>query len=96
MPAQPCWVTVLTSWPVSSRARRRGSCSSSRTRTARQRLMSRLQRRDNLLARDAWKIIEKLVKGVSFLDVIDQVAQRHPRSQEHRRAPENLRVAMNH
>jgi hypothetical protein len=58
--------------------------------------MSRLKNCDDLLARNAWKIIEKLIKGVSFLDVVDEVAQRHPRSHEHRRAAENLRVAMNH
>jgi hypothetical protein len=58
--------------------------------------MSSLKNCDDLLARDAWKIIEKLVESVSFLEIIDEVAQRHPCSHEHRCPPENLRVAMYH
>src|SRR5260370_29088416 len=72
-------------------ARGRGSCSSSSTRTGDQRLVSRLESCDYLLTRDAWKMVEKLVEAVPMLDVVDQVAQRRPRSHEHRRAAENLR-----
>ena len=38
------------------------------------------KRGHNLLTRHAWKLVE----GVSFFDVIDQVAQRHPGSYEDR------------
>jgi len=53
--------------------------------------VSSFKRGHNLLTRHAWKLVEKLVEGVSFFDVIDQVAQRHPGSYEDRRPPRSPR-----
>ena len=65
-------------------------------RTGCQRLMGRLKYREYLVTRDAWKIVEKLIEAVAFLEVIDKVTQWDPRSYKHRRAPENLRVTMDY
>src|SRR5688572_239605 len=61
--AQPISGAVLASWPTSSRLRRLGRHSSSRTRTGEECLLGLFQRRDGLLAGDRREVVEELRKG---------------------------------
>src|SRR5437667_11621390 len=56
--------------------------------------MCGFQRRDGLLARDGWEVIEELVEAVAAFEVIDQVSQRHPCSNEYGRTPQDFWVAV--
>ena len=63
--AHPISGAVFASWPTSSRFRRLGRHSSSRTRTVEERLLGLLQGRDGLLPGDGRKIVEELRKSVA-------------------------------
>src|SRR5881409_470067 len=93
-PAQFCCCTVRTSWPASSCANCRGSCSSSRTRTGRQCFVGGFEGGHRLLARDGREGVQKLVEAVPVLQVIDKIPQRYASSDEDRRPAQNFRVAM--
>lgn len=58
--------------------------------------MGDFQRGNGLLARHRRKRVKELVEAVIPLEVIDQIPERHSCSDEHGRAAEDLRVAMDH
>ena len=58
--AHPISGAVLASWPTSSRVRRLGRHSSSRTRTSEEGLLGLLQRGNGLFSGDGRKIVEEL------------------------------------
>src|SRR5262252_8026571 len=94
MPIQPRWTTVSTLWPLSAAARSTGSCSSRRTRTSQQRSAGEVERRDCLVAFDGRELAEELVQGFAAFQVVKQRLDRHAGADKHRRAPEDVRVAV--
>jgi hypothetical protein len=70
-----------------NRASCRGNCSSRRTRTSGNGLVSRLQRGDHLLARHRRKRVDKLLDAVPPFEVVNQITERHSGALEHRGAP---------
>jgi hypothetical protein len=64
--AYPISGTVLASWPTSSRFKRLGRHSSSRTRTGEQGLLGLLQRGDGLVPADRPEIVKKLWQWAGF------------------------------
>src|SRR5215470_921409 len=94
MPVQPRWTTVSTLWPLSAAARSTGSCSSRRTRTSQQRSAGEVERRDRLVAFDGRELAEELVQGFAAFQIVKQRLDRHAGADKHRRAPEDVRVAV--
>jgi hypothetical protein len=70
---------VRTACPVRYAANCRGSCSSSRTRTGTQGFVSGFQSGNRLFARHRGKRLEKLIKGMSAFEIVDEIPQRHVR-----------------
>src|SRR5881296_4446816 len=93
MPAQPRPTTVSILWPWSTAARSSGICSSRRTRTSQQRSAREVERRDRLVASHGWELAKKLVQGLAAFEVIEQRLYRNTCADEHRRAPEDVRVS---
>src|ERR1700736_2312086 len=86
---------VFTSWPTSSRFKRLGRHSSSRTRTGEERLLGLLQGRDGLLPGHGRKILEKLRQRFARFEVVQQRRERHTRADEHGGAAHDFRIAVN-
>src|SRR5256886_3977748 len=78
--------------PISA-ARSSGSCSSRRTRTSQQRSAREVERRDRLVASHGRELAKKLVQGLAAFEVIEQRLYRNAGADEHRRAPEDVRVS---
>src|SRR5947209_321549 len=83
--AQPISGAVFTSWPTSSRFKRLGRHSSSRTRTGEERLLGLLQGRYGLLAGHGREILEEFGQWLAPFQVVQQRRERHARADEHRR-----------
>src|SRR5262249_37679861 len=81
--AQPISGAVFVSWPGSSRLRRRGRHSSSRTRTGEKGFFGLLQRGDCLRLRDGREVFQEFRKRLAGFEVIDQSLKRHTRSHEY-------------
>src|SRR5713101_4066015 len=94
MPAQPRPTTVSILWPWSTAARSSGICSSRRTRPSQQRSAREIERRDRLVASHGWELAKKLTKGFAAFEVIEQGLYRHACADEHRRAIQDVRVAV--
>src|SRR5438034_9526678 len=92
---RPSAVIRTTSCPTSSAASFRGRHSSRRMRTGFQRRARQFERRNDLLAAHRREVIEELVQAVSGLEVIDEVLEWDPRSDEHGRPVEDVRIAVN-
>jgi len=71
----------------------RGNGSSNRTRTAAQRFMRRLERRNHLLPSDRGKRVQKFLDTVASLQVIDEISERDACALEGRCAAEDVGVA---
>ena len=63
-------------------------------RKSTQGLAGRFQRRQRLRLGDTRKRIEKLVEPVVSFEVVDQVTERNTGSDNHRRAAQNIRIAV--
>ena len=63
-----------------------------RTSKREQRLFSDFERPHGLLASYGGKVFEELFEGVSSLEVIDQVLDRHSSAREHGRSTLNIRI----
>src|SRR5918996_3648704 len=70
--AHPISGAVLASWPTSSRFRRLGRHSSSRTRTSEESLLGLLQGCYGLLPGDGREVLQELGQGLPCLQVIEQ------------------------
>src|SRR3954468_11525999 len=70
--------------------------SSSRTRTGDHALAGEFESSNSLLASDGRKLRQELVKSVAALQVVEQRLHWHTGPDEHGRAAEDLRVAVNH
>src|SRR2546429_6281657 len=92
-PVQPRPARVSTRWPWRGAARSSGSCSSRRTRTSQQRSAREVERRDRLVASHGRELTKKLVQGLAAFEVIEQRLYRNTCADEHRRAPEDVRVS---
>src|SRR5262245_55586841 len=93
--AQPISGAVLASCPESSRLRRLGRHSSSRTRTGEKRLLGLLQGCYGLLPGDRRKVLQELGQGLPCLEVIEQRCEWDASADKYRRAAHDLRVAVN-
>src|SRR5437867_1327355 len=94
--AHPISGAVLTLCPTSSRFKRLGRHSSSRTRTGEERLLGLLQGRDGLLPGHGREILEKLRQRLARFEVVQQRCEGHTRAHKYRRAAHDIRMAMNH
>lgn len=97
-PAQPISGTDSTSWPGRSRRSRQSRFSSSRILTSgrlQQPLARFLQDGNHLVPPHAGEPLEEIVNRIAGLQVVEEALHRHPRADEHRRAPEDVRVRMN-
>jgi len=94
IPVQPRPATVSTLWPWSVAARSNGSCSSRRTRTSEEGSAREVERRDCLVASYGRELAKKLVKSLATFEVVEQGLYRNACSDKHRRAAENVRVAV--
>jgi len=94
MPVHPRPATVSTLWPSSAAARSTGSCSSRRTRTSQQCGAREIERSDRLVAFNGWKLAKKLLQSLPTLEVVEQRLYRNTCPDEYRRAPQDVRVAM--
>src|SRR5437764_15390843 len=94
-PAHPCCWTVRTSWSTRWLASRRGNCSSSRTRTNRQRFVDGFKYSYDLLTRNCWEGIEEFVDAVPTFQVVDQVAKRDACASENWCPAEDVRIRVN-
>ncbi len=92
-PLQPISSTVRTSWPLSSRANRRGTHSSSSTRMGDGQIAGLAQCRHCQFPRHAGKVLEKLVEAGTVAEMLEQRPERHTRSCEYRRATHDFRIA---
>src|SRR2546426_2431800 len=64
-----------------------------RTRTSQQRSAREVERRDRLVASHGRELAKKLVQGLAAFEVIEQRLYRNTCADEHRRAPEDVRVS---
>ena len=94
VPDQPSDCAVLTRCPVSSAARALGRFSSSRTRTAQHVVAGQLQCCECLVLRDRRKLFEELVQRLSSFEVVEERLNWYSRTAEDRRAPRDIRVAV--
>src|SRR5438309_7450083 len=81
--------------PATSRFRRPGICSSSRTCTGEERLLGLLQGRYGLLAGYGREILEELGQRLARFQVVQQRRERHARADEHRRPTHYFGIAVN-
>jgi hypothetical protein len=65
-------------------------CASALRGRCQQRPLGEFQDRDRVLTRDAGKLLDKMVKRVPRLEVVDQALYRHAGSRKHRGAPEAI------
>src|SRR5439155_8837661 len=86
---------VFTSWPTSSRFKRLGRHSSSRTRTGEERLLGLLQSRHGLLAGHGREIFEELGQRLPSFEVVQQRRERHTRADEHGGTAHDFWIAVN-
>jgi hypothetical protein len=72
-----------------------GMNSSSNTRTSQYRFLCLVQRGESLPAGHCRKVEEEVGKGMSCFDVVHHGLEGNPRSEKHRGAAENIRIAVN-
>ena len=89
---QPAAWTVVTSWPVSSSARSLGGDSSSRIRIVDQSCARLLQDCYCDIPAHRGELLEKDIKRVALLDVVEQVPNGNARACEHRLSALNVWV----
>ena len=94
MPVQPRPTTVSTLWPWSAEARSTGTCSSRRTRTGQQRRAREVEHCERLVAFHRRELAKKLVQGLAAFELFKQRLYRNACADEHRRAPQDVWVAV--
>ena len=94
MVAQPICGTVFTKWPGNSLANRRSMHSSRSSFTLRHHLcylfLGFVQKGDHLLSTDGRETLQKIVDGLSSLDVVYERLDRHSGSRKHRSSPHHV------
>lgn len=80
---------------TSRRGAERGSCSSRRMCKPAHSFVRRFKRGDGLFAFDGRKRVEEFLKAVAPLQVVDEIPEGNARSDEHRDAATDLRIAVN-
>ena len=94
-PDHPHWVTVDTLCPGNSPRNLRGSDSSSRIRMHLQRFSCRLQGCDCLRTVDSGEIEQKLLQGLTGLQIIEEILHGNAGAGEYRHTTLNARMLVN-
>jgi len=95
-PVQPCSWTVLISCPTNSRAKRRGTHSSSRTRIGDQAFLRLFERGNREFAAHGRKVIQEHFERTAAFEIVHERLEGHPRPDKHGSSSECLGIAVNH
>ena len=74
----------------------RGTDSSRSSRTLLHQSCGFFKRSNGLFPRNCWKMVEKALKRITSLDIVEQRLNRDPRAAEHRCPAHDVRVAVNY
>lgn len=98
MPLQPIFCADAQACPGKARPSRQSKHSSMSTRTDSDRFhqpeLARFDHLQDLLAFDGGKAFQEIVNGFAAFKGVDEVLKRYPRADEHRRAAEDVGVAL--